>query len=320
MGTPTRWLYGPWRSLTQSAPTPQVGESASPTRSVYSVLNQTPGEGGGREGPSPASGGWGQTKEGYTGLTGAPPGGWGSLGVSDYASLATTLGNLGYGLAMGAVPGPIGAFGPVKAVSTVLGKVFGSAPRMAQARSLTDVDINDIRNTYGEFAAREAEAARDAARNAKEAAMAEARRGGIMGQTGPGAPSEPSPEETAKSLSAGLGPGSELGPGGAPDASTPSAEQGTPEGAAPGSTGEPGGGGGNTGGGGMDSSASGADGGYWARGGVSTASRGPRRAVYGEAGPEKAIFVPKMMERPGNQGREESVVRALLETLGQLRR
>jgi hypothetical protein len=61
--------------------------------------------------------------------------------------------------------------------------------------------------------------------------------------------------------------------------------------------------------------AKGAEGPGYARGGVSRAMRGPRRATFGEAGPEQAIFIPQAMRRPGIQGREVQVRRALQDAI-----
>lgn len=49
----------------------------------------------------------------------------------------------------------------------------------------------------------------------------------------------------------------------------------------------------------------------YAKGGVSRATRGAKRATFGERGPETAIFMPDMMKRPGLQGRERQVRRGL---------
>lgn len=80
--------------------------------------------------------------------------------------------------------------------------------------------------------------------------------------------------------------------------------------------------------GGADTSGSGhggPGGDAYARGGVKDTRR-PFRALMGEKGTggpgrskERGIFIPGIMERPGNQGREKDVVRALLASLRKLR-
>ncbi len=63
-----------------------------------------------------------------------------------------------------------------------------------------------------------------------------------------------------------------------------------------------------------------ADPGYFARGGVSRATRGAKTARYGEAGRETAMFVPDRMLRPGVQGREREVKTTMRDLLSRMRK
>jgi hypothetical protein len=54
-----------------------------------------------------------------------------------------------------------------------------------------------------------------------------------------------------------------------------------------------------------------------ARGGVRRASKATRE-VFGEGGPETAIFVPDAMRQPGKQGEEERVVETMVRVLAKL--
>lgn len=55
-----------------------------------------------------------------------------------------------------------------------------------------------------------------------------------------------------------------------------------------------------------------------ALGGVHFAVR-PERAIFGEAGPEAAIFIPEFMRKPGLQGNERQVRSALMRAILSLR-
>lgn len=56
---------------------------------------------------------------------------------------------------------------------------------------------------------------------------------------------------------------------------------------------------------------------FYARGGVRMV-RTPTNLIAGEAGPEQAIFIPASMKRPGIQGRELAVRRAIMQAMHDL--
>ena len=253
---------------------------------------------------------------GMGGPPGAEPAGFGPVGEGLRGTMkGVGFANMAANLAGYSVPGlntVLGMYalgiGIPSAIAAKLGvpsepNPFAGVPSLAEVQAAYDY--------AGVFAGDAARAARAEAEAAQNRAAAEDLTGlvnavspadRVGSPAGWGGNPYGAPEPSVQNPDSVFGPGGEPGPGPSPGPS-PGVDVG---------------GGYDTGGGpgpGPSGGLGGEGEGYWAGGGVADAPRGPKRAIYGEAGPESAIFVPETMFRPGVQANEEAVRRALAGSL-----
>ncbi len=245
----------------------------------------------------------------------------GTLAPSQRSTLST-IGGLGSLASLAGAPFVGGLTTPVRAVLgfDTVAKMLGvptASITSPYAGLLTPEAIQEL-GYYDPNAAARAQASRDAvaAQMADEASKMRGYEAGLFGvNTGeaPGGPGmgDSGPMQSQHEAESGSGYD------GGPD-STAGADPGEGYGGWGGldSSGGGGGIGGGDAGGGIGSGEGG--GGAWARGGVSRATRGPKRGTWGEAGDETAIFIPRRMRHPGMQGREREVRGALAREYGAL--
>jgi hypothetical protein len=265
------------------------------------------------------------TRGGFgAGMTGSTPAS-GPLNASERAAVNAISGNV-----PGAVAGYFGASPAVQVGANILGNAFNPSPTaplgMVNAFSSLATLLGAQRETNPMFGVPSSEDVQNAydygGFNAGQAATSA--RSSALGNLD-------SPFGLNPSFSYGNDFGAAAGsPGGwggapsAPESSQPSAV--SPSTSAEGRDTGPGGAdmgpgsaSGGPGGIGSDAGQGSDHGADWARGGISQATRGPKSATYGEAGPETAAFVPHAMFAPGMQGREPQVRAGLRDLLMKMR-
>ena len=215
--------------------------------------------------------------------------------IADITSLLGGIGVPGLGVISGAVKGALG----IDSALTALG--LAEAPDLVGLSSADFSEIGALHGAYAESAAR-------AAQTSDLSSFADANKSvGMRGL------SENQLDAAREAAALGKDPGPETPSSDMKDGSVTGNPTGSPTDTQSGANGPGPGDGTDTGGHGTAG-----DGSMNARGGVRRATK-PTKAIFGEAGPETAVFVPDQMRFGGKQPNEDAVIAALETLLAELK-